>query len=65
MPVVITAIITASAVIAVILMVTMVTPTFVFLVTPARVASILVITPVTAILAKDSSGQRHNEYERK
>ena len=65
MPVVITVIST------VMLMMTMVTPTCVFLVTPARVASIpvvappLVVTPVTAILAKDSSSQRQNEYERK
>jgi len=58
-------------IIIVMFMMTMVTSTSVFLVTPARVTSIpvvtppLIITPVTAILAKDSSGQRQNEYERK
>ena len=53
MPVVVT--VTAVPVIAV-MAVPMVTPMGVFLVTPARIMPILVITPVTAVLAKDSPG---------
>ena len=47
--------VTVDPVIAV-MAVPMVIPTCVFLITPARITPILFITPVTAILAKDSPG---------